>query len=329
MKHSEILISVKHLKKWFPVRTGIFSMLFRKKLWIRAVDDISFNIKKGEVLCLVGESGCGKTTTARVILRLEKPTAGMATFKGKNIFTLNKSELKKLRTKMQIIFQDPYASMNPRMTVFDIVAEPLKVHRIASGEELKDRVINTLESVGLTPPETFLTRYPHELSGGQRQRVGIARALILKPEFIVADEPVSMVDVSLRAGILNLMLDLQEKYDLTYLFITHNLAQARYVGDRVAVMYLGKIMELGPVEKTLREPKHPYTKALISHVPIPDPEAVRERLRLKGEIQTPINPPSGCRLHPRCPYAMEKCRIEEPEFAEVEKDHFVACHLVF
>ena len=328
MEEDEALLRVENLRKWFPARAGLFSTLLGEKQWIRAVDGVSFNIKRREVLCLVGESGCGKTTTARVILRLNEPTDGNVYFKGQDVFSLGKSQLKKMRTKMQIIFQDPYESMNPRLTIFDTVAEPLNVNHLAKGEELKDKITSALETVGLTPPDTFLNRYPHELSGGQRQRVGIARALILDPEFVAADEPVSMVDVSLRAGILNLMLDLKEKFGLTYLFITHNLAQAKYVGDRIAVMYLGKIVELGPAEKTLREPLHPYTKALVSNVPVPDPEAVHERLRLKGEIPTPINPPSGCRLHPRCPYAMEICSKKEPKLIEAEKGHFVACHLV-
>ncbi len=214
------------------------------------------------------------------------------------------------------------------MTIFDAVAEPLVVHKLASGEELADKVAQGLESVELTPPEAFMYRYPHELSGGQRQRVGIARVLILNPEFIAADEPVSMVDVSLRAGILNLLLDLKDKFDLTYIFITHNLAQAKYVGNRIAVMYLGKIVEMGEAEATLGEPLHPYTKALVSNVPIPDPDVVRERIHLKGEIPTPINPPPGCRMHPRCPYVIEKCSNEEPKLVEVGKGRFVACHLV-
>lgn len=328
MGTNETLIKVENLKKYFPARTGFISSILKRREWIHAVDGISFDIKRGEVLSLVGESGCGKTTTARVILRLEEPSGGNVYFEGGDVFALKRKELKNLRSKMQMIFQDPYTSTNPRMTIFDSVAEPLVVHHLASGEELAEKVTKALESVELTPPDTFLYRYPHELSGGQRQRVGIARALILEPEFIAADEPVSMIDVSLRAGILNLLLDLKDKFHLTYIFITHNLAQAKYIGNRIAVMYLGKIVELGKAETTLGEPLHPYTKALVSNVPIPDPDIVRERIRLKGEIPTPINPPSGCRLHPRCPYAIEKCSIEEPKFSEAEKGHFAACHLI-
>ena len=325
----EPLIRVVDLKKWFPVRMGFLTSLLRKEpLWVKAVDGVSFDIHRGEVLCLVGESGCGKTTTGRTILRLIEPTDGQVFFKGVNIFELNKEELRKLRQKMQMIFQDPYESLNPRMTVLDIVAEPLRVHGLAEGEELMDRVLRALEDAELRPPEAFLARYPHELSGGQRQRVGIARALVLNPEFIVADEPVSMIDVSLRAGILNLMMDLKERFGLTYLFITHDIAQARYIGDRMAVMYLGKIVELGPIEDLIKEPLHPYTKALISNVPVPDPDARRQRIYLKGEVPTPINPPPGCRFHPRCPWAKAICREEEPQLIEVQPGRFVACHLI-
>jgi len=325
----EPLIRVVDLKKWFPVRMGFLTSLLRKEpLWVKAVDGVSFDIHRGEVLCLVGESGCGKTTTGRTILRLIEPTGGQVFFKGVNIFELNKEELRKLRQKMQMIFQDPYESLNPRMTVLDIVAEPLRVHGLAEGEELMDRVLRALEDAELRPPEAFLARYPHELSGGQRQRVGIARALVLNPEFIVADEPVSMIDVSLRAGILNLMMDLKERFGLTYLFITHDIAQARYIGDRMAVMYLGKIVELGPIEDLIKEPLHPYTKALISNVPVPDPDAKRQRIYLKGEVPTPINPPPGCRFHPRCPWAKAICREEEPQLIEVQPGRFVACHLI-
>jgi len=323
------LVRVVDLKKWFPVRMGFLASLFKKQQhWVRAVDGVSFDIHRGEVLCLVGESGCGKTTTGRTILRLIEPTSGKVFFEGRNIFELDKEEMRKLRRKMQMIFQDPYESLNPRLTVFDIVAEPLRVHKLADGAELREKVVKALEEAELKPPEAFLSRYPHELSGGQRQRVGIARALVLEPEFIVADEPVSMIDVSLRAGILNLMIDLKEKFGLTYLFITHDIAQARYIGDRMAVMYLGKIVEMGPIEDVISDPLHPYTQALISNVPVPDPDAKRQRIYLKGEVPTPISPPPGCRFHPRCPYARPICRDEEPTLQEVRPGRWVACHLV-
>ena len=328
METNDVLIRVENLVKYFPARTGLLASLRGRKEWVHAVDDVSFNIKKGDVFCLVGESGCGKTTTARVLIRLDEPTSGNVYFEGKDIASLKGKELKALRLNMQMIFQDPYTATNPRMTIYESIAEPLVVHHLASGNELRDRIAKALESVDLIPPESFMPRYPHELSGGQRQRVGIARALILEPEFMILDEPVSMVDVSLRAGILNLLLDLKNKFNLTYVFITHNLAQAKYIGSRIAVMYLGRIVELGDPEMTFGDPLHPYTKALVSNVPIPDPDLVREKIHLKGEIPTPINPPSGCRLHPRCPYAIHKCATEEPEFVEVRKDHFVACHLV-
>jgi len=324
----DVLIRVENLYKYFPARTGVIDSILGRKEWVHAVDGISFEIKRGDVLCLVGESGCGKTTTARALIRLDDPTGGRIFFEGEDIANITGDALKALRLKMQMIFQDPYTSTNPRMTIYDSVAEPLVVHKLASGEKLREKVAEALESVELTPPEMYMYRYPHELSGGQRQRIGIARALILEPEFIVADEPVSMVDVSLRAGILNLLLDLKNKYNLTYVFITHNLAQAKYIGSRIAVMYLGKIVELGGTEETFEEPLHPYTKALVSNVPIPDPDLVREKMRLKGEIPTPINPPTGCRLHPRCPYALDVCGVEEPALTEVKKGHFVACHLV-
>ncbi len=328
MTAEDVLIRVENLYKYFPARTGVIDSILGRKEWVHAVDDISFEIKRGDVLCLVGESGCGKTTTARALIRLDDPTGGRIFFEGVDIANISGDALKAFRLKMQMIFQDPYTSTNPRMTIYDSVAEPLVVHKLASGEELREKVAEALESVELTPPEMYMYRYPHELSGGQRQRVGIARALILEPEFIVADEPVSMVDVSLRAGILNLLLDLKNKYNLTYVFITHNLAQAKYIGSRIAVMYLGKIVELGGTEETFEEPLHPYTKTLVSNVPIPDPDLVREKIHLKGEIPTPINPPTGCRLHPRCPYAVDVCGVEEPAFKEVKEGHFVACHLV-
>ena len=325
----EPLIKVKDLKKWFPARKGFFTTLFSKKAeWIRAVDGISFNIGEKEVFCLAGESGCGKTTTARVMLRLIEPTAGEMYFQGRNIFPLDKKEMRKLRRELQIIFQDPYESLNPRMTVFDIVAEPLEVNRLTTTDtEKNERVFQMLEDVELTPSKEFADRLPHELSGGQRQRVAIAKALVVNPKFIAADEPVSMLDISIRTEVLNLMLDLMKKYNLTYLYITHDLAQARYIGERIAIMYLGKIMEMGPMEDIITNPLNPYTKVLISNVPVPDPTLERRRIIIKKETPNPINIPPGCRFNPRCPYAKDMCHKEEPELREAKKNHYTACHL--
>jgi oligopeptide/dipeptide ABC transporter ATP-binding protein len=299
--------------------------LSRRQLFVRAVDGVSFDIRRSEIFGLVGESGSGKTTTGRVLLRLTEPTDGKIFFKSKDITHVPQKEMKRYRTKMQIIFQDPYESLNPKMTVADIVAEPLYVQ----GEvHVEDKVRKALEDVELTPPSEFLFRYPHELSGGQRQRVAIARALVLNPEFIVADEPVSMLDVSIRAEVLNLMVDLVEKYGVSLLFITHDLALSRHMCNRIAVMYLGKIVEKAPVEKIIYEPAHPYTQALIRAVPVPDPTSQRSEAVIKGEIPSPVDPPSGCRFHTRCPsYIGNICKELEPQLLEVDKDHFVACHL--
>jgi peptide/nickel transport system ATP-binding protein len=320
------IIKAVNLKKWFPVKAGFWSSIFsRQQLFVRAVDGISFDVKKGEIFGLVGESGSGKTTTGKLLLRLIEPTDGKIFFKNEDITHIPHNEMKKYRAKMQIIFQDPYESLNPKMTVADIVAEPLYVQGEIHPE---DKVRKALEDVELTPPEEFLFRYPHELSGGQRQRVAVARALVLNPEFIVADEPVSMLDVSIRAEILNLIIDLVEKYGVSSLFITHDLALSRHMCNRIAVMYLGKIVEKAPVEKIIYEPAHPYTQALIRAVPVPDPTSERSEAVIKGEIPSPVAPPSGCRFHTRCPsYIGDICKKLEPQLLEIDKDHFVACHL--
>ena len=327
MTATETLIKVRNLKKYFPVRRGFVAQLVsREQIWVKAVDDISFDIRKNEVFVLAGESGCGKTTTGRVILNLAAPSDGSITYGGMDLTTITKQEMKALRPKLQIIFQDPYESLNPRLSIHDSIGEALQVNQLAeSREELLQRIKMAMEDVRLIPPEDFIYRYPHMLSGGQRQRVVIARAIVTQPEFIVADEPVSMLDASIRAEILQLLKDLIKKYDLTYLYITHDLASARYIGDRIAIMYLGKIVEYGPVGRVIDNPKHQYTAILVSAVPIPDPTLTHTRRAPVGEVPSPINPPSGCRFHTRCPYADEQCRLEEPPFKEVEKDHFAAC----
>ncbi|MBY8996194.1 MAG: ATP-binding cassette domain-containing protein [Candidatus Thorarchaeota archaeon] len=328
VQDGKTLISVKNMRKWFPVNTGFLSsMLYKQELYVKAVDGVSFDIIKGEVLVLAGESGCGKTTTGRCIIHLEIPTDGDVVYAGQNLATLDRNEIKELRKRMQITFQDPYESLNPKQSVFSIVEEPLLVHRIPlSPSQRRLRVLEALESVALTPSGDYIDRYPHELSGGQRQRISVARALILHPEFMVADEPVSMLDVSIRAEILNLLLTLREELGLTYLFITHDLAVATYIADRIGIMYLGKIMEIGPAHEVAFSPLHPYTRALISAVPSGDPTVKRRVESLKGEPPSPINVPSGCRFHPRCPYAQEICVRELPEDRDMGEGHFVACH---
>ena len=314
------LVEVKNLVKYFPVRGGL---LQRVVAWVQAVEDVSFNIKPGETLGLVGESGCGKTTVGRTILRLVPATKGEVTFEGKSIFAANARQLKDLRRDMQIIFQDPFSSLDPRMPVGESIGEGLLVHGMRNRKERFDIVIETLRKVGLE--DYHARRYPHEFSGGQRQRIGIARALALRPKFIVCDEPVSALDVSIQAQVLNILKELQHEFNLTYLFIAHNLSVVEHISDRVAVMYLGKMVELADRDELYRNPLHPYTQALMSAIPVPDPNLKRDRIILKGDVPSPLRPPSGCRFHPRCPVAMEHCAHEEPEFREVSPGHFVAC----
>lgn len=323
--NNETLLQIEDLKMHFPIYRGVFQ---RQVGAVRAVDGVSFDIKRGETLGLVGESGCGKSTTGRAILQLYRPTAGSVYFDGSNLTTTKGEELRKMRRKMQMIFQDPYASLNPRMTVADIVGEPLMVHNVGTGKEIVERVNHLLEVVNLNP--SFAGRYPHEFSGGQRQRIGVARALALQPSFIICDEPISALDVSIQAQVVNLLEELQEQFNLTYLFIAHDLSMVKHISNRVAVMYLGVFVELAGRDELYSSPLHPYTQALLSAVPIPDPiaDAKRHRTILEGDVPSPANPPSGCRFRTRCPIAEAQCAESRPDFREVKPGHFVACHLV-
>jgi oligopeptide/dipeptide ABC transporter ATP-binding protein len=314
------LIEIKELVKYFPVRGGL---LQRVVAWVQAVDNISFNIRQGETVGLVGESGCGKTTVGRTLLRLIEPTSGSVMFDGVDVARLKGRELKGMRRNMQIIFQDPYASLDPRMPIGESIAEGLKIHKIGNSRQRFETVIEMLRKVGME--DYHAHRYPHEFSGGQRQRIGIARALALRPKFIVADEPVSALDVSIQSQVLNILKQLQREFGLTYLFIAHNLSVVEHISDRVAVMYLGKMFEMTNREELFRNPLHPYTQALMSAIPIPDPTLKRERIILQGDVPSPLNPPRGCRFHPRCPVALDICAIEEPQFRQVSQDHTVAC----
>jgi len=316
------LLTVTDLKKYFRVRGGV---LWGEAGLVRAVDGVSFTLRKGETLGLVGESGCGKSTTGRCILRLLEPTAGKVVFDGLSVFDASREEMRRLRRQMQIIFQDPYSSLNPRMSVEQIVGEGMVIHRLARGAERRDRIADLLRKVGLSPDH--MKRYPHEFSGGQRQRIGIARALAVSPSLIIADEPISALDVSIQAQVLNLLQDLQEEFGLTYLFIAHDLRVVEHISDRVAVMYLGQIVELADSRELYRNPLHPYTQALMSAIPIPDPTVKRERVILKGDPPSPLRPPSGCRFHTRCPKRFEPCDRQEPVFREVQRGHWVSCHL--
>jgi peptide/nickel transport system ATP-binding protein len=317
-----VLLEVENLKKYFPVKKGILS---RTAGYVKAVDGVSFTLKRGETLGLVGESGCGKTTVGRSILRLIEPTAGRLIFNGQDLLQLDREELRKERALLQIIFQDPFSSLNPRMNVGEIIAEPIRNHMKSSRSEVRSRVAYLMERVGLHPQQ--MSRYPHEFSGGQRQRIGIARALALNPLAIICDEPVSALDVSIQAQVINLLAQLQEQMNLSYLFIAHDLSLVEHISDRVAVMYLGRIMELASDKDLYQNPLHPYSRALLSAVPIPDPEIHRDRLLLQGDVPSPYNPPSGCRFHTRCPMREAVCSQEDPELRDMGNEHWVSCHL--
>ncbi|MBT3321891.1 MAG: dipeptide ABC transporter ATP-binding protein [Anaerolineae bacterium] len=326
MSDKKPLLRLENLTKHFPITKGV---IVQKQVGaVQAVDNISFEIYRGETLGLVGESGCGKSTTGRAILQLHEPTSGKVFYDGVDLTEASNAEMREMRRNIQIIFQDPYASLNPRMTVGSIIAEPLEIHNIGTAAERQERVKELLELVSLNP--FFINRYPHEFSGGQRQRIGVARALALQPDFIVCDEPISALDVSIQAQVVNLLEELQDEFGLTYLFIAHDLSMVRHISDRVAVMYLGKIVELAPRDAVYENPLHPYTQALLSAVPVPDPvvERKRKRVILEGDVPSPSNPPSGCRFHTRCPIAEDICSQEPPIWREAEEEHWVACHLV-
>lgn len=319
---SEVLLKVEGLKKYFPIQRGVFKQTVGQ---VRAVDGISFEVKRGETLGVVGESGCGKSTMGRSILRLIEPTAGKVEFEGKDVISMSKQTMREMRREMQIVFQDPYASLNPRYSIAQTLMEPMTIHNLHTPDTRMERVRTLLNRVGLDPD--YAKRYPHEFSGGQRQRIGIARALTLNPKLVVLDEPVAALDVSVQSQVLNLLEDLQEEFNLTYVFIAHDLSVVRHISDRVMVLYLGRMAELADSEELFVNPLHPYTKALLSAVPVPNPDAKRERIILQGDLPSPANPPSGCPFHTRCPVAMDICRSQVPEWKEVKANHLVACHL--
>jgi len=321
------LVEISHLKKWFPVQQNFLDQILAGHIdYVRAVDDVSLTIKRGEAFGLAGESGSGKTTLGRLAIGLEKPTEGKVLFDGIDLSSLNQEELRKLRRRMQVIFQDPMASLNPRMSLGDSIAHGLKIHYPEKAAEHRDITFNIMEKVGLTPPHFFFTKFPHQISGGQRQRVVIARALITNPDLILADEPIAMADVSVRALLLELMVKLKNELNLTYLFITHDLATAKYICDRIGILYLGRLAEMGDLREVYGHPLHPYTQALMEAVPVPNPHKRRTKVMPAGEIPNPINPPSGCRFHPRCPIAQEICSQSEPELRSLRQEHMVACH---
>ncbi|MFX0205084.1 MAG: ABC transporter ATP-binding protein [Candidatus Hodarchaeota archaeon] len=324
--NSDPLVTCRGLRKWFQVSTDFFSQLRRGEVWLKAVDGIDLDVYPEEMFCLAGESGCGKTTIGKLLIGLLKPTEGEVTIDGFNLAKLGKRKMRRLRSKIQTIFQDPYASLNPRLSLYDTVAEPLRLNKLAkSSKDEEERVVKAFEAVQLVPAEEFTFRYPHELSGGQRQRIAIARAIVVNPRFIVADEPVSMLDVSIRSEILNLLQDIRREFNIAYIYITHDLSVASYIGDKIAIMYLGKVMERGSIKQVIHGAVHPYSIALISAVPSPNPTRMRKREILPGEPGSPINPPPGCLFAPRCKFAQKKCTTEEPPLEEITDGHFVSC----